>query len=108
VLNTVSRGKAKPTVCSSFSVETTLPSTFSLPVPPRATPLTLLYARVPAPSPSYLKSNSIVGLLDKQLLLLGRVLVPTISKLTYALDRPKLTPADVKKLEEANRQMQQK
>ena len=32
----------------------------------------------------------------------------TISKLTYALDRPKLTPEDVKKLEEANRQMQQK
>src|SRR4030095_15251197 len=32
----------------------------------------------------------------------------TISKLTYTLDRPKLTPADVKQLEEANRQMQQK
>ena len=32
----------------------------------------------------------------------------TIGKLTYTLDRPKLTPEDVKKLEEANRQMQQK
>jgi arylsulfatase A-like enzyme len=31
-----------------------------------------------------------------------------ISKLTYVLDRPKLTPADVKKLQAANRQMQEK
>jgi hypothetical protein len=30
----------------------------------------------------------------------------TISKLTYTLDRPKLTPEDVKKLEEASRTTQ--
>jgi arylsulfatase len=31
-----------------------------------------------------------------------------INKLTVSLDQPKLTPADIKKLEEANRQMQEK
>src|SRR5215831_14996971 len=41
---------------------TSLPSTFSTPVPPRPMPLRLLKASVPTPRPSYLKSNSRVCL----------------------------------------------
>ena len=39
---------------------TTLPSTLSVPVPGRPSPLKLLNASVPTPRPSYLKSNSSV------------------------------------------------
>src|SRR5262245_65590285 len=48
-------------VFSIFLVATTLPSTFSVPVPERPTPEKLLNASVPAPRPSYLKSNSTVA-----------------------------------------------
>jgi len=41
-------------------VATSLPSTFSVPVPGWARPLKLLYSSVPTPIPSYLKSNSTV------------------------------------------------
>src|SRR5262245_21455303 len=39
-------------------LDTTLPSTLSVPVPPQPMPLRLLKASVANPSPSYLKSNS--------------------------------------------------
>ena len=45
-------------VFSIFFVATTLPSTLSVPVPPLPIPAKLLYAIVPTPTPSYLKSNS--------------------------------------------------
>ena len=47
MLNTVSRGLVLGRLFSIFSVDTTSPSTFSVPVPPRPMPLTLLNASVP-------------------------------------------------------------
>ena len=47
-------------VLSIRFVSTTLPSTFSVPVPPLPTPEKLLKAKVATPRPSYLKSNSMV------------------------------------------------
>src|SRR5262245_53915760 len=46
-------------VCSMLWRATSLPSTFSTPVPPRPIPLTLLKASVPKPRPSYLKSEQV-------------------------------------------------
>src|SRR5271166_3625061 len=60
--NVSSHGRVSGTVRSIVCVETTLPSTLNVPVPPRPRPLMLLNASVAKPSPSYLKSYSSVCL----------------------------------------------